>query len=96
MTAPFTADEIAKLGLEFAVLEARGVRVYPTYVRLIRDLVTMAAREARLRAALQVELDALQARTTGSTHWDGCASSHPACAALQRIRAALAELQDQL
>lgn len=57
-----------------------------------RDRVAELEEQVRaLRHALARELAELRARNDGGTHWDGCHESHPMCAAIQRIEAALVE-----
>jgi hypothetical protein len=43
----------------------------------------------RAEEALRVELNELLKRNEGRTHWAGCETEHPMCAAIGRIRAAL-------
>jgi hypothetical protein len=54
------------------------------------EVSRLAGEVAALRAALLAELDRLLAGLEGTSHWHGCETEHPRCAAVQRIRAALA------
>lgn len=54
------------------------------------ELARLRAANTELAGALRKELNELISRNRCSSHWLGCESSHPICAAIERIRAALA------
>lgn len=56
---------------------------------LLARVESAEAKIGRLRSALQAELAELERGSDGRTHWTGCETSHPMCAAARRIREAL-------
>lgn len=50
------------------------------------------AKLARAREALKTELDIVNEKNRGRTHYEGCAENHPLCAVAQRISQALKEI----
>jgi hypothetical protein len=55
-----------------------------------KEIHAQRGRIAQLETALRVEIEDLVKRTEHRTHWDGCEESHPMCAAIVRIKQALA------
>ena len=97
----FTGGKVRRLGrgrLVPARIEMQGDELSPTSMKLAEAVIDSekvlkeAYREqvATLRTALQVEITDIVLRNRGSTHWLGCEVDHPKCAALARMRAALA------
>lgn len=58
-------------------------------MQLINDNIDLTRAVDSLRRALRIEIEDIQRRSRGSTHWEGCENDHPTCAAIARMRAAI-------
>ena len=58
--------------------------------QLINDNIYLTSAVDATRRALRIEIEDIQRRCCGATHWEGCENDHPACAAIARMRSALA------
>lgn len=90
------AAELATLQDVSAAQAAVGTRALDRIHALEQDNADVAKinvdlmqRNRDLEAALRTEITAMQEVDRGSTHWKGCEMSHPRCAAVARMNAAL-------